>query len=159
MSKASARVRVIGTADELAALLGVAKSSSDDQELKAHIHRIQNLLFIFLAEIADPARLKVKRFVSETDLQFLELLGSSIEPTLPKITQFIVYGEERTSAYLDYARAVARRLERETVAASLEINPSAITLKVLNRLSDTLYLLARHNDHKKQTPLVWVSYE
>lgn len=158
VSKASGRVLVIGTADELAALIGVAKSMTRDTELKQHLHRIQNLLFIFIAEIADPARLKVKRFISLSDLKYLEELGAVIEPQLPKITQFIVYGEEVVSAYLDYARAVARRLERETVARAEEILPTEIILKVLNRLSDTLYLLARQQDQRNHTPLTYVSY-
>ena len=46
------------------------------------------------------------------------------------------------SAYLDVARTLCRRAERELLLLSMEERPVAIA-KYLNRLSDFLWLLAR----------------
>jgi cob(I)alamin adenosyltransferase len=159
VSKASPRIYIMGTADELCSIIGVAKAHTRDTELITNLERIQNLLMIFIAELADPAALKLMRKIQQKDLDFLEALGTQIEAKLPPINQFIIYGEDITSAHLDHARAVARRLERDAVGAPSDVEFSPVTLQILNRLSDTLYLLARNNSVQQKKPLVWVSYE
>jgi cob(I)alamin adenosyltransferase len=55
-------------------------------------------------------------------------------------TEFVVPGQDRASAQLDVARTVARRAERDAVAAAV---PDSAVLAYLNRLSDLLWTLAR----------------
>ena len=63
---------------------------------------------------------------------------------LAPLTSFILPGGSRSVAALHLARAVSRRAERATVAlASVEpINADA--LAYINRLSDHLFVMARH---------------
>ncbi|HEV3399569.1 MAG TPA: ATP:cob(I)alamin adenosyltransferase, partial [Actinomycetes bacterium] len=65
--------------------------------------------------------------------------------------QFIVPGESRGSAFLDYARTVIRRAERQTVAMAragmladgAEENQ---IVRYLNRLADLIFVLARYEE-------------
>lgn len=159
ISKASPRLQLMGTTDELCAILGIAKSEGTDAGIKKNLHHIQNMLFVLIAELADPLKKKLKRQISPDDLSYLETLGTAIEKQLPRIDHFIVYGEDKVSAHLDFARAVARRLEREVIGARHVVEISGHVLKFLNRLSDTLYLLARLNDLKKNKKYREVRYD
>ena len=49
-------------------------------------------------------------------------------------------GQNRVSAQLDVARTVARRAERDAIAAAV---PGSAVVPYLNRLSDLLWTLAR----------------
>jgi len=55
-------------------------------------------------------------------------------------TEFVVPGEEPVAAFLDVARTVVRRAERQSLAAAAE---ASFALSYLNRLSDLLWTLAR----------------
>jgi cob(I)alamin adenosyltransferase len=59
--------------------------------------------------------------------------------------EFVVPGESQASALLDLARTIVRRAERRVVElAELEELPDAELVRWLNRLSDLLFVLARH---------------
>jgi cob(I)alamin adenosyltransferase len=65
--------------------------------------------------------------------------------------QFIVPGESRGSAFLDYARTVIRRAERQTVAMERDglLADGAgenHVLRYLNRLADLVFVLARYEE-------------
>jgi cob(I)alamin adenosyltransferase len=69
--------------------------------------------------------------------------------------EFIVPGESRGSAFLDYARTVIRRAERQTVAmdrAGLlaggagENQGENQVVRYLNRLADLVFVLARYEE-------------
>ncbi|MCS5538386.1 MAG: ATP:cob(I)alamin adenosyltransferase, partial [Roseibacillus sp.] len=53
--------------------------------------------------------------------------------------------DNRTGARLDFARTVCRRAERRVLALGEGVSNDAIPL-FLNRLSDLLWLLARHTE-------------
>ena len=55
-------------------------------------------------------------------------------------TEFVVPGQNRVGALLDVARTVARRAERDSLAAAV---PDSAVVPYLNRLSDLLWTLAR----------------
>ena len=61
--------------------------------------------------------------------------------------EFVVPGETPASAALDLARTIVRRAERRAVelaAAEPRTNPELV--RYLNRLSDLLFVLARHEE-------------
>jgi cob(I)alamin adenosyltransferase len=67
--------------------------------------------------------------------------------------EFIVPGESRGSAFLDYARTVVRRAERQTVAmdragllADGEDQGGNQVVRYLNRLADLVFVLARYEE-------------
>ena len=76
---------------------------------------------------------------------------------LPKLRSFILNGGTVAAAHLHVARTVCRRAERAAWAAHEEyadsMNPLAITY--LNRLSDLLFILARHAN-RENGDVLWV---
>jgi cob(I)alamin adenosyltransferase len=65
---------------------------------------------------------------------------------LPALRSFVLPGGTAASAHLHVARTVVRRAERATWAAMDEHGAEMTTLPAtyLNRLSDLLFVLARH---------------
>jgi cob(I)alamin adenosyltransferase len=76
---------------------------------------------------------------------------TALEPVIDDITarydaptEFVLPGENRIAAALDVARAVVRRAERQSVAATREgWLPDSQVVPYLNRLADLVYTLAR----------------
>ena len=61
--------------------------------------------------------------------------------------EFIVPGESRGSAFLDYARTVIRRAERQTVAMERAgMLADGEVVRYLNRLADLVFVLARYEE-------------
>jgi cob(I)alamin adenosyltransferase len=72
------------------------------------------------------------------------------------LTSFILPGGSALAATLHVARAVARRAERSLVSArrDMPINPEA--QRYVNRLSDWLFVAARHANEKGAGDILWV---
>ncbi len=89
----------------------------------------------------------------------LETALDAYNDDLAPLTSFILPAGGALSAHLHLARTIARRAERDTVtlSAAEAVNPEV--LKYLNRLSDLLFVLARHaNDHGR-ADVLWVPGE
>jgi len=69
---------------------------------------------------------------------------------MPKLKNFILPGG-RTGSLLHYARTVARRAERRTVALAEKEKVMEDILVYINRLSDLLFTFARYINHKEKT--------
>lgn len=140
VSKADARVDAYGTLDELVSFLGLARSLARDKDTAGHIKKIQGDLFMLGSELAmgDAA-------IAEKHLKLIDELVEKYEPQLGKLTTFVIPGDSPGSAALDVARTVCRRLERKVVALTKagELK-NKTALKYLNRLSDLLFVFARH---------------
>jgi cob(I)alamin adenosyltransferase len=98
--------------------------------------------------MGDVAMPKEDNVVGEEDLKFLDdaLEEWRSRTEIPK--EFVVPGESRPGALLDVARTVTRRAERSLVAAGYaDGHPYAV--RVVNRLSDLLFVLARNADGEK----------
>ena len=79
-------------------------------------------------------------------------LNAALEP----LESFVLPGGRPASAYLHQARTVVRRAERLTteLAAHEPVNPVAV--RYLNRLSDHLFVLARHLNDRGTADVLWV---
>ncbi len=77
--------------------------------------------------------------------------------TLPKLRSFILNGGTPGAAHLHVARTVVRRAERSAWAAHAEHaeTMNVLAIKYLNRLSDLLFILARHAN-REQGDVLWV---
>ncbi|MGC3994602.1 MAG: cob(I)yrinic acid a,c-diamide adenosyltransferase [Propionicimonas sp.] len=143
-------VEAYGTVDEANAAIGEAKALATDSSVKATLHGIQQRLFVLAAELASDAkgRAILDNTISATDIADLEsLIDMCLEVTGPQ-RNFVVPGRDVPSAALHRARTVTRRAERRvlTMAETREVRPEVV--KYLNRLSDTLYALARLTEHQ-----------
>ncbi|MCS6771852.1 MAG: cob(I)yrinic acid a,c-diamide adenosyltransferase [Kiritimatiellae bacterium] len=146
--KDSPRTMAYGDLDELVSALGLARCHVESEEIKNDILLIQRDLFTVGAELAtavDHVNL-LKQRIGEAELSEFESRRSSLEARIRMPDGFIIPGGSgsRGAAFLDFARAIARRLERRAVRlqrAGLIDNRHLLIW--LNRLSDYLWLLAR----------------
>lgn len=144
MAKADPRIVVLGDVDEASSFLGLARAEADG-DVKELLLKSQRLLYRVMGDVAMP---KEENSVGEEDLAFVDgALAEWRESTeIPK--EFVVPGESRLGALLDVARTVVRRAERSLVTAGYaQEHPYA--LRVVNRLSDLLFIVARNADGNK----------
>jgi cob(I)alamin adenosyltransferase len=145
LGKDDPKISVLGDIDEATSFIGVARAEADDDELAGLLIASQRLLYRVMGDVAMP---KEDNFVGENDVKFVEdALEKWRERTeLPK--EFVIPGETRLGSLLDVARSVVRRAERTLVGAGYATeHPDA--MRVVNRMSDLLYILARNADKKR----------
>lgn len=138
VSKDSCHIKTIGAIDELNSFLGIVKSCIDVSMYEYKIEKIQGNLFTINSILAGS---KLKFSSSET--KGLEREIDEWEGRLPVQMNFIYYGGSQISANLFYARALARRAERELVEFSKEQTIPEEVQRYINRLSDYLFMWAR----------------
>jgi cob(I)alamin adenosyltransferase len=77
---------------------------------------------------------------------------------LSPLENFILPGGSAGAAALHVARTVCRRAERLVLALSRKEAVGPFTVPYLNRLSDTLFVMARHeNKHRGLPDVLWDS--
>lgn len=155
--KHALRVEAYGTVDEANAVIGLARLHTDGVADEI-LGRVQNDLFDLGADLCRPEdgrkgegglRIvagQVGRLEGEIDR-----LNADLAP----LESFVLPGGTPAAAYLHQARTVVRRAERLAVALAREeiINDEAI--KYLNRLSDLLFVMARHSNNKGAADVLW----
>ena len=153
--KDHSRIEACGALDELCSFLGMLRSLVVDVKTKKVIESIQRELFTIGAEVTTESESlkKLARRITYAHCRRLEKLIYDIEKKRKfEGCCFYLPGEDLLSSTFDIARTVARRAERLMVTlkskGELE-NPDIIVY--LNRLSDLLYVMARHYEkrHKK----------
>jgi len=141
LGKGDPRIVVLGDVDEASSFLGLARAEADG-EIGELLLELQRLLYRVMGDVAMP---KEDNFVGEDDLALVDraLEDWRGRTEIPK--EFVVPGESRLGALVDAARSVVRRAERSLVAAGYaEAHPYAV--RVANRLSDLLFVVARNAD-------------
>lgn len=157
VAKHHARVTAYGTVDEANAALGVARLHVTP-EIEATLTRIQNDLFDVGADLCTP-EVENPEFpplrVVPSQVTWLEGEIDRINAELKPLKTFVLPGGSPAAAYLHMARTIARRAERDVtfLAESEPINLEA--LRYLNRLSDLLFVLARHVNDNGDGDLLW----
>ncbi len=148
ISKDSPRVRAYGDIDELNSVLGLVRVSSKNEEIDSVLERLQKELFAAGADLASPTDEShdVPR-ISEEMVAGLEKTIDMLQERLPTLNVFILPGGGETGARLHFARAVARRAERNIVALSKIEKVNESLIPYFNRLSDLLFVMARSVNH------------
>lgn len=154
-SKASARVTAYGDVDELNATLGVVRAHAPPSLIEAQLQTIQCELFSVGAELAtDPDKhgrdLGVPR-VSDADVKRLEDAIDTLERDLQPLKTFILPGGCPAGAFLHVSRVTCRRAERAVVRLCADEPVRMEMVRYLNRLSDLLFVMARHANHAAST--------
>ncbi len=158
VSKSSLRVSAYGEVDETNAVIGMARlSTAGAAPLDPILARIQNDLFDLGADLAtpgsgeDPKALRIVAGQVERLEREIDALNADLSP----LTSFVLPGGSPAAAALHLARTVCRRAERAAVALAAEeaVNPEA--LRYLNRLSDLLFVAARHANDKGAADVLW----
>jgi len=144
ITKDDIRVESYGTIDELNSMLGLARNFIDENKIVKIIYDIQIELFNVAGELATINSEKFKGKVTEEQIKYLEKIIDDYLEQIPKIDKFIVPGSNKASASLHVARTICRRAERRMLTLKKEEYVSETVLKYINRLSDTIYALARY---------------
>ena len=143
------RPETFGTVDEATSALGLARACSRDARVRDVILHTQRELYVLMAELATPPEnydrvdFKIRaEHVARLDAESQELKA---EVEIGK--NFIIPGASLTGAALDLARTIVRRGERSVARMYHEGDiTNAYTLQYLNRLSDLLFIMARHEE-------------
>jgi cob(I)alamin adenosyltransferase len=144
VSKASARMHAIGEVDEANSAVGLALTTLTDERHIAACSRIQNELFDLGADLATPGDIEGALRIVPTQVERLEQEIDAMNVDLEPLTSFILPGGAAAVAALHLARATVRRAERWTVELSGDVTVNPHALAYLNRLSDHLFVAARH---------------
>lgn len=150
VSKDDLRVEAYGSVDETNAGLGVARAAGLSPDVDAALERIQAQLFVLGAELATPAdhrsRLRLP-LLDAAEVTALEGDIDRLEAGLPALTSFVLPAGTAGASALHHARTVCRRAERRVVAIQGSSELRGEIVVYLNRLSDLLFVMARHENH------------
>ena len=157
VGKDDPRIAANGDIDELQATLGLIKSELTAADpLAALLKDIQRDLFSLSARLGDPkdtiGSRKDKVVLGEDRITVLEREIDVRESELPALRAFILAGGGPVGARLHLARTICRRAERSVVALGRSVEYDPVLLRYLNRLSDLLFVIARHENHRAGQP-------
>jgi len=153
--KDAQRVEAYGAVDELNSAIGVAREevaalapplAGLREEMEPLLARVQRSLFdlgAYLAIAPGEYREGMPSIRAE-DVTALEAEMDRWGKDLPSLQSFILPGGGRLGALLHVARSSCRRAEREAVRLHRVEPIAAPALAFLNRLSDWLFVAARH---------------
>jgi cob(I)alamin adenosyltransferase len=150
--KSDPRIECYGTVDELNAALGFVACAAD-VPLVEKLRRVQGELFVIGSHLAlareDAATPGSVSLPALEDLMIdrLEMEIDAAQSQLPELRNFILPGGCESASRLHLARTICRRAERLLVAFALDRPVSTVMLVYLNRLSDWLFVQARHANH------------
>lgn len=160
-TKNDLRLHAYADVDEANATLGLAVAAGGlDQDVVAVLTHVQNDLFDVGADfctpvVADPEYPPLR--IEQSYVDRLEAWCDHYNEPLAPLRSFILSGGTLGAAHLHVARTVVRRAERSAWAAHEQhgesMNKLAITY--LNRLSDLVFILARHAN-REQGDVLWV---
>jgi len=159
VAKHDARVAAYGSVDEANAAIGMARLHVEG-EIDAVLARVQNDLFDLGADLCrpqaetppgKPAPLRV----SAAQVARLEREIDAFNAQLAPLDSFVLPGGTPAGASLHMARTIARRAERDitALAAHEPVNPEVV--RYINRLSDLLFVLARHANDRGARDILW----
>ena len=156
VAKHDPRVAAYGTVDEANAAIGAARLHTQG-EADAMLARIQNDLFDLGADLCRPGAASEdgQLRVVQSQVERLEREIDAMNAKLTPLESFVLPGGTPAAAQLHVARTVVRRAERLTTALALAaaVNPQVIAY--LNRLSDHLFVLARHLNDNGARDVLW----
>jgi cob(I)alamin adenosyltransferase len=152
------RVEAYGSVDEANSVIGIAILHIEDAAVRDVLRHIQNDLFDVGADLCRPESKSSDQTdlrINDRQVQWLEERIDEFNSALSPLTSFVLPGGSAASAHLHHARTVTRRAERRIVELADHARVNAGTLKYVNRLSDLLFVLARHLNDKGKQDVTW----
>ena len=150
VAKDDLRIEAYGTVDELNSHLGMLRDLAAPNH-GALLIKIQNTLFAIGSRLASGSEEEAAKFkvpaVGEDDISELEAAMDTMDAELEPMRNFILPGGHPAVSQAHICRTVCRRAERRVVQLSGEAQLSEVIVRYLNRLSDLLFMMARHLGH------------
>ena len=153
--KDSARMTAIGEVDEANAAVGLAIAALGEGGTAQALRRIQNELFDLGADIATPGKVEGALRMVPSQVERLEREIDAMNEKLEPLASFILPGGSPEVAALHLARTIVRRAERAAVAVAADDHVNPHLLAYLNRLSDHLFVAARHVAASQGGDVLW----
>jgi cob(I)alamin adenosyltransferase len=160
-SKDDIRIAAYGTVDEANSVIGVARLHVAGAEAEM-LARIQDDLFDLGADLCVPEQ---GRKGADAGYQALRITARQVKrledeidamnARLRPLDSFILPGGSPAAAYLHLARTVVRRAERLMVRLARAEPVNAEAIKYVNRLSDHLFVMARHANDDGAADVLW----
>lgn len=143
--KQSVRVEAYGSVDELIAWIGLLRSHDQDRRRMDFLLYIQDQLMRCAASLAiDPENPRSGIPLPEDEcLTRMEQEIDMMQGELPQLKNFILPGGSVPVSHCHIARCVCRRAERAVLRLREAEDTPEIVIRLLNRLSDYLFVLAR----------------
>jgi cob(I)alamin adenosyltransferase len=148
--KDSPLVEANGAVDEAQAAIGVARASVPrGSELDGVLIRAERHLYVLMAELATAPEnrdklVAGKSLMTADVIEEMEHVIDDLGERFNLPAEFVIPGQDTTSALLDVARTVVRRAERLALSAAA---PDSQAIPYLNRLSTLLWVAARWQEH------------
>lgn len=158
VAKFQLRVAAYGTTDETNSVVGLARLHTQG-EADAMLARIQNDLFDLGADLCTPEdgrKSEGALRIVDTQVDRLEAEIDAMNARLLPLKSFVLPGGSPASAYLHLARTVCRRAERLICELATHETVNASAIRYINRLSDHLFVLARHLNNDGAGDVLWV---
>ncbi len=149
-AKTDPRLAAYADVDEANSAIGHALALGGlDRDVVEVLTRVQNELFDVGADLCTPVVADPEFPALRVEPDYVDRLEGwcdSYNEPLEKLRSFILPAGTPGAALLHVARTVVRRAERSSWAAYAEYEASmnVVALMYLNRLSDLLFILARH---------------
>lgn len=144
MAKDDGRVALLGDIDEASSALGMARAETEDGETEELLLKLQRLLYRIMGDVGMPEE---QNAAGPNDVKMVDEALEDWRARTEIPDEFVVPGESKVGALLDFTRSVVRRVERGMVTVGLvQDHPNA--LEIVNRLSDLLFVVARNADGK-----------
>ncbi|HEX9463069.1 MAG TPA: cob(I)yrinic acid a,c-diamide adenosyltransferase [Alphaproteobacteria bacterium] len=160
------RVAAYGTVDEANAAIGLARLHTQG-EADAMLARIQNDLFDLGADLCTPEKPASEKKeaapqalrMTQAQVDRLEREIDAMNEKLAPLNSFVLPGGTAAAAHLHLARTVIRRAERLMTELATTESVNALALKYANRVSDHLFVLARHLNDDGRRDVLWTPGE
>lgn len=155
--KTSTRLEAYGTVDELNSWLGViASRASVPPEEAECLNQLMNTMFNLGAYLATPGSDASAFGITSDAIENLERNIDHVDSLLEPMHCFILPAGATTGAFAHVARTVCRRAERRVLALAQTEDVDLHAIRLLNRLSDYLFALARLlNQQKGVADIPW----
>lgn len=146
VSKTHVRVEAYGSVDETNAYIGLLRCESLSEQRDRELQQIQETLFSIGADLATPgASASVAQ--AKAGITAMEQWIDRDQADLPALRTFILPGGHREAGLFHVLRTVARRSERRVWSLIQREDVPRELGTYLNRLSDLLFVWARHANH------------
>jgi cob(I)alamin adenosyltransferase len=141
------RIEAYGTVDELNSHIGMLRDLSAPHHASLMLS-IQNTLFAIGSRLASSSEDEAQKFkipqVSDPEIASLEQAMDAMDAELEPMRNFILPGGHPSISQAHICRTVCRRAERRVIDLADTTDLPEVIVRYLNRLSDLLFMLARH---------------
>lgn len=155
VEKDDPRIEAIGAVDELNSTIGFLLTHELADAVRTSLTTIQHQLFDIGGEFSIPGT----TIISSEQVEQLEQTLDEFNADLPALKEFILPGGCGAASACHVARAVCRRAERRSYSLGKQATLNPNSLKYLNRLSDLLFVMARHLNKQAGEPDVFWQHE